>query len=86
MSRRCTHCENARYDRPIPTATPPEIVVSVLYEGGEHGYLAAPIAKAVINAYYDKKNGIQPHYTEKPQPGEAPVLEREIASLGAARP
>lgn len=33
----------------------PEIVVAVLFEGGEHGYLAAPIARDVIKAYLDKK-------------------------------
>jgi penicillin-binding protein 2 len=33
----------------------PEIVVAVLFEGGEHGMLAAPIARDVIKAYYDKK-------------------------------
>lgn len=59
----------------------PEIVVAVLYEGGEHGALAAPIAKAVIKAYYDKKNGIQPHFAEKPEPIEAPDAAREIAEL-----
>jgi penicillin-binding protein 2 len=32
-----------------------EIVVSVLFENGEHGNLAAPIARDVIKAYYDKK-------------------------------
>ncbi len=33
----------------------PEIVVAVLFEGGEHGQLAAPIARDVIKAYFDKK-------------------------------
>ena len=33
----------------------PEIVVSVLFESGEHGNLAAPIARDVIKAYFDKK-------------------------------
>lgn len=33
----------------------PEIVVAVLFEGGEHGALAAPIARDLIKAYYDKK-------------------------------
>lgn len=33
----------------------PEIVVAALYEGGEHGYLAAPIVRDVIKAYFDKK-------------------------------
>ncbi len=35
----------------------PEIVISVLVEGGEHGNLAAaPIARDIIKAYYEKKN------------------------------
>ena len=61
----------------------PEIVVCVLYEGGEHGYLAAPIARAVIKAYFDKKNGIQPRYAEKPEKPEAPKPEaaRELAAV-----
>jgi penicillin-binding protein 2 len=33
----------------------PEIVVAALWEGGEHGYLAAPIVRDVIKAYFDKK-------------------------------
>ncbi|HUI51869.1 MAG TPA: penicillin-binding protein 2 [Terriglobales bacterium] len=34
----------------------PEIVVSVLVEGGEHGAsVAAPIARDIVKAYYDKK-------------------------------
>jgi penicillin-binding protein 2 len=33
----------------------PEIAVSVLWEGGEHGMLAAPIARDVMKAYFDKK-------------------------------
>jgi penicillin-binding protein 2 len=33
----------------------PEIVVSALYEQGEHGQLAAPIVRDVIKAYFDKK-------------------------------
>jgi penicillin-binding protein 2 len=33
----------------------PQIVVSVLYEAGEHGQFAAPIARDVIKAYFDKQ-------------------------------
>ncbi len=33
----------------------PEIVVAVLFEHGEHGQFAAPIARDVIKAYFDKK-------------------------------
>ena len=33
----------------------PEIVVVALFEGGEFSNLAAPIARDVIKAYFDKK-------------------------------
>jgi penicillin-binding protein 2 len=33
----------------------PEIVVVALYEASEHGYLAAPIVRDVIKAYFDKQ-------------------------------
>ncbi len=33
----------------------PEIVVSALFEGGEHGPAAAPIVRDVLKAYFDKK-------------------------------
>lgn len=35
--------------------TNPEIVVAVLWENGAHGDMAAPIARDVIKAYFDKK-------------------------------
>jgi penicillin-binding protein 2 len=34
----------------------PDIIVCVLFEGGEHGKLAARLATQVIKAYVDKKN------------------------------
>lgn len=33
----------------------PEIVVAVLFEGGQHGNFAGPIARDVVKAYFDKK-------------------------------
>lgn len=33
----------------------PEIIVTILLQGGEHGALAAPVARDIIKAYYDKK-------------------------------
>ena len=33
----------------------PEIVVVALLEGGEHGNLAAPVARDVVKSYFDKK-------------------------------
>jgi len=46
----------------------PEIVVAVLLEGGEHGALAAPVARDIVKAYFDKKARI----SKKLEP-EAPV-------------
>ncbi|MCI0354598.1 MAG: hypothetical protein L0099_06105, partial [Acidobacteria bacterium] len=34
----------------------PEIVVAVLVEQGEHGYVAARLASKIVKAHYDKKN------------------------------
>jgi penicillin-binding protein 2 len=39
--------------------TKPEIVVAVLWENGAHGDMAAPIARDVIKAYFDKKARLQ---------------------------
>jgi penicillin-binding protein 2 len=36
----------------------PEIVVVALFEGGEHGPMAAPIVRDVIKAYFDKKSRV----------------------------
>jgi penicillin-binding protein 2 len=48
----------------------PEIVVAVLYQAGEHGALAAPLARDVIKAYFDKKKGIRPHLAIREEPGK----------------
>ena len=60
----------------------PEIVVAVLLEHGQHGASAAPIAREVIRAYYEKKQrGPRP-------PGEAarvhPVATQPHTSAEAA--
>jgi penicillin-binding protein 2 len=46
----------------------PEIVVAALFEGGEHGQLAAPIVRDVLKAYFDKKArlGQRPQITAVP--------------------
>lgn len=52
----------------------PEIVIAVLFEQGEHGMLAAPIARDVMKAYFDKKTRLA--LAEKnvaPPPPSAPV-------------
>jgi penicillin-binding protein 2 len=39
----------------------PEIVVGVLFEGGEHGQFAARLAAQVVKAYVEKKRKVQTH-------------------------
>jgi penicillin-binding protein 2 len=45
----------------------PDIVVCVLFEGGEHGRLAARIATQVLKAYVDKQRRIPNKVVEKPE-------------------
>jgi penicillin-binding protein 2 len=58
----------------------PEIVVAVLYEGGEHGSLAAPLARDVIKAYFDKKKGILPALPQKQEPRKDVAVSRPAPS------
>jgi len=53
----------------------PEIVVAVLFEGGEHGQFAARIAAQVIKAYVEKKRRMPTHVAQTPP---APV---EVSAL-----
>ena len=61
----------------------PEIVVAVLVQGGEHGgAAAAPIARDVVKAYYDKKQGrIPPQQltTQAVPPGVPPSFAAQAA-------
>lgn len=50
----------------------PEIAVAVLFENGEHGAWAAPIARDVMKAYFDKQDRLAPL-----QPGSPPPVESE---------
>jgi penicillin-binding protein 2 len=45
----------------------PDVVVCVLFQGGEHGKLAARLATQVIKAYVDKQRRIPNKVAEKPQ-------------------
>jgi penicillin-binding protein 2 len=47
----------------------PEIAVAVLFENGEHGSWAAPIARDVMKAYFDKQDRLAP-----PQPDTLPPI------------
>ncbi len=54
----------------------PEIVVAVLIEQGEHGYLAARVASQVIKAYVDKQRRLHNNptlFSDKADPGSVPV-------------
>src|ERR1700726_929319 len=47
----------------------PDIVVCVLFQGGEHGKLAARLATQVIKAYVDKQRRTPTKMVEKPKAG-----------------
>src|SRR6202008_179189 len=52
----------------------PDIVVCVLFQGGEHGRLAARLATQVIKAYVDKQQRTPQKMVEKPStPGKMDV-------------
>src|SRR5262249_46247616 len=60
----------------------PEIVVAALFQGGEHGMLAAPIVRDVIKAYYDKKARLHPGETNTPGlPRRAPAVAEPPAAV-----
>ena len=46
----------------------PDVVVCVLFQGGEHGRLAANVATQVIKAYVDKQRKTPQKMVEKPKP------------------
>jgi penicillin-binding protein 2 len=64
----------------------PEIVVVALFEGGEFSTLAAPIARDVLKAYFDKKarlsRGDRPSAFFKGPVLEAPAAPVAMALLG----
>jgi penicillin-binding protein 2 len=45
----------------------PDIIVCVLFEGGEHGKLAARLATQVLKAYVDKQRRVPSKMVEKPK-------------------
>ena len=63
----------------------PEIIVVTLFEGGEHGRLAARLATQVIKAYIDKKrrqpNQVVQTETGQPRAAVPTQTETEMASL-----
>ena len=57
-------------------STKPEIVVAALVLRGEHSTVAVPVAREVIKAYFDKKNG------QKPLVAPAQTQERMLSKAG----
>ena len=55
----------------------PEIVVTALFEHGEHGNLAAPIVRDVIKAYFDKQDRIE--WTRQASPSRPPATDVPVA-------
>ena len=51
----------------------PDIVVCVLFQGGEHGRLAARLATQVIKAYVDKQHRTPQKMVEKPKTGTVDI-------------
>ena len=65
----------------------PELAGVIFAEHSEHGYLAAPIAKHIIETYYARKEG-RPLPELPPLPAAAPAVTRVAgaASPSTARP
>jgi len=54
----------------------PEIVVAVLFQGGEHGKLAAHLAADVVKAYVNKQRQVRNNptlFSDKADPGSVPM-------------
>ena len=63
----------------------PDVVVCVLFEGGEHGALAARLATKVIKAYEDKKNH-RPIEHLKPPPDDEGKRRRKPTGSSPCQP
>ena len=62
----------------------PEIVVSVLWEGGEWGKYSAPVARDVIKAYLDKKARNAEVELQKQNEAATPAMSLLIQQPGSA--
>ncbi len=51
----------------------PDIVVVCLFQGGEHGRLAARVATQVIKAYVEKRRKVEPNYAREVLPEKSPT-------------
>ncbi len=67
----------------------PEIVVAVLWEGGEWGKFSAPVARDVLKSYFDKKTRLSDIEAQKPAaatPPPASILTPGMFLPGALLP
>jgi penicillin-binding protein 2 len=69
----------------------PEIVVAVLFEGGEHGKLAARLAAQIIKAYVEKQRRLRNNpmlFSDKADPGSIPLagVWNQSDSIGQKAP
>src|SRR5579864_9427600 len=67
----------------------PEIVVAVLFEGGEHGKLAARLTAQIVRAYVEKQRRLRNDpmlFSDKADPGSVPIagVWNQPDSLGHA--
>jgi penicillin-binding protein 2 len=61
----------------------PEIIIACLFEGGEHGKLAARVATQVLKAYVEKKRKVQPDFAKEIPPERHPQPKTAEASAPA---
>jgi len=64
----------------------PDIVVAVLMEGGEHGYLAARTASQVIKAFVEKQRRVLNNVAYAAPPGYAPPAKTKSTETAAPSP
>jgi penicillin-binding protein 2 len=75
QSARKTEFKNNAWFVGFAPSTKPEIVVAALVMQGEHSAVAAPVARDVIKAYFDKK------VAHKPEPEQGQTQVRLLSSL-----
>ncbi len=51
----------------------PEIIVVCLFQGGEHGRLAARVATLVLKAYVEKRRKVEPNFAREGVPDKRPA-------------
>ncbi len=64
----------------------PDVIVAVLTEGGEHGYLAARLAAQVVKAYVDKQHKRQLEQQQNVAQGQATGVAPPNTAAGEVKP